>query len=82
MAFCEYYQAEVQREKCWFLTGALRSFEHMSFDRTINVENSTFEFFVPKDQQKDFEFIIQYFIDNGIVKNLRKLENRLKTEEL
>src|SRR3546814_7842172 len=46
----------------WFFVGALRSFEHIAFDRTIDVESSIFEFFVPQDTEEYFVELMGYFL--------------------
>ncbi len=77
MDYCSYYQATIKREDCWFLTSIIRSFEHVVFDRTVDVQNSVFEFFVPESMEAEFLHIMRYFQDQGIASNLVKLPNRL-----
>lgn len=77
MDHCLYYQAQVDRKYCWFLVGILKSFEHMAFDRTIDKEKSIFEFYVPSCMKIYFEPLMDYFIKEGIVFDLKKLPNRL-----
>src|SRR4029077_17030302 len=52
--YCSYYQAHVKRELCWFVTAALRSYEHIAFDRTLDTATSLFEFFVAPSTEKYF----------------------------
>jgi hypothetical protein len=73
---CLYYHAQVAKEKVWFFVGALRSFEHLVFDRTFDKERSIFEFLVPEDLNKYFLDLMEYFINEDIVYNLHKLPNR------
>ena len=75
--YCSYYQAHVQRELCWFVTAALRSYEHISFDRTIDTTTSLFEFFVAPSTETYFLEIMSYFQEQGLVTNLAKMPNRL-----
>lgn len=75
--YCLYYQAKVEERYCWFLVAALRSFEHLAFDRTMDKKSSTFEFLVPQENEKYFLSAMQYFVDHNIVTNLQKLPNRL-----
>ena len=75
--YCLYYQAQVERRRCWFLVAILRSFEHMCFDRTVDKQNSIFEFFVPADMQSTFLSVMRYFENEGIVSNLTEKPNRL-----
>jgi len=82
MKFCLYYQARVKREYCWLLVGILKSFEHMSFDRTIDKEKSIFEFFVPPLMESYFKEIMDYFIKEGVVSELVQLPNRLIESEV
>lgn len=80
MKFGSYYQAQVDPAQAWFFVGALRSFEHMAFDRTLDVASSQFEFFVPQDTEKYFLEFIGYFQQQQIVFNFTKMENRLADE--
>ena len=77
MNYCQYYQADVKRSECWFFVGIMRSYENMSFDRTLKIETSTFEFFVPDAMEERFLKVMEYFQNNDIVQNLKKLPNRL-----
>ncbi len=72
-----YYQAHIKREQCWFLTAVLRSYEHVAFDRTIDVQNSIFEFFVPHHMHKEFLYVIQELEKRGVVLSYNQLPNRL-----
>ncbi len=75
-----YYQAQVDPAHGWFFVGVLRSFEHMAFDRTLDVPTSLFEFFVPQDTEKYFLDLMSYFQQEQIISNLNKLSNRLAQE--
>jgi hypothetical protein len=75
--YCVYYQAHVVREQCWFVTAALKSYEHIAFDRTIDTASSLFEFFVAPSTEIYFLEIMTYFQDQGLVSGLIKLPNRL-----
>lgn len=75
--FCAYYQAKVDKPKTWFFVATLRSYEHLAFDRTIDVENGIFEFFVPIDLEEEFLKIMQYYQKINILYDLKKLPNRL-----
>jgi hypothetical protein len=77
--YCSYYQAEVQRELCWYVTAALRSYDHVSFDRTLDPATSLFEFFVPHSTEKTFLDFMEHFQSEGLVRNLQKLPNRLES---
>jgi hypothetical protein len=82
--YCSYYHAHVERELCWFVTATLRSYEHIAFDRTLDPATSLFEFFVPQDCEKYFLAVMAYFEEQGLVRNLKKLPNRLQdlTQEI
>lgn len=77
MNYCSYYQAHIKQSECWFFCGVIRSFEHLCFDRTLDVQQSLFEFFVLEEQEDYFAQVMDYFIKQGIVSNLQKLPNRL-----
>ncbi len=77
MNHCIYFQAYILREKTWFLTASLRSFEHLCFNRTIEKKSGLFEFFVPADLEQPFLEIMDFFQKEGIVNNLQRKENRL-----
>ena len=80
--FCLYYQAKVVKEQCWFMAATLRSFEHLTFDRTIDPKESIFEFFVPEGLEGYFLEIMEYYISIGLISNLNKLQNRFAESEL
>lgn len=80
MNYCLYYQAYVVPSQCWYLTAILRSYEHMAFDRTIDVENSIFEFLVPHVMEKHFLALMDYFQQQGVIKNLALLPNRFEKQ--
>jgi hypothetical protein len=75
--YCSYYQANVQRELCLYMVAALRSFEHLAFDRTLDPETSLFEFFVPTSTEEYFLTLMNYLQSEGLIHNLKKLPNRL-----
>jgi len=77
MQYCNYYQAIILREKCWFFTAALRSVEHLAFDRTIDVVASVLEFYVPVHGDAYFRALMTRLEAEGIVSNLQQLPNRL-----
>ncbi len=75
--YCSYYQANVRRQDCWFLVSVLKSYENIAMDRTLDAEQSLFEFFVPETTEDIFLHVIKYFEQQGIVTNLQKVPNRL-----
>jgi hypothetical protein len=76
MQYSVYYQAHVEREQCWFVVAALKTYDHVCFDRTIDVETSLFEFFVPVDMEETFLVIMRYFEHQKLLTNLRKLPHQ------
>lgn len=76
--YCSYYQAHVRRELCWFVTAALRSYEHIAFDRTLDTESSLFEFFVVPSTEDCFLEVMTYFQTEGLISDLKKISNRLQ----
>lgn len=80
--YCSYYQAHVVPSSCWFVLATLKSFEHLAFDRTIDVANSIVEFFVPPSNETYFLEIMHYFEKEGFVNNVQKLTNRLMSDNV
>ncbi len=76
--YCFYYQGNIQRELCWYVTAALRSYDHMAFDRTLDPATSLFEFFVAPSMENQFLTVCAYFEQQGLLRNLVKLPNRLE----
>lgn len=76
--YCSYYQAYVSKADTWFLTATLRSFEHLTFDRSLHKETFLFEFFVPVDLEPYFLELMKYYQERTIVTGLQKLTNRLQ----
>ncbi len=79
MPYCAYYQARVVRKDTWLLVSFLRSHEHLAFDRTLDKEQSLFEFFVPESQEELFCSIMDSLKKRAIVSQLVKLPNRFQT---
>ena len=77
MSYCLYFQAQVKKEKIWFLTSILRSCEHLVFDRTLDQEQSIFEFFVPEDSREEFQSLMKFFEKEKVISSYKKLPNRL-----
>jgi len=75
--FCLYYVGQVKKEKVWMLSSALRGTEHIAFDRTIDVTQSLFEFFVPVSMESIFLELMDYLRCEGVLLSLEKKENRL-----
>lgn len=76
--FCIYYQAIVDRPLCWYVIAVLKSYDHIAFDRTIDVESNLIEFFVPPLTEAIFLSVMARLVKEGLVHNLVKLPNRLE----
>ncbi len=77
--YCKYYQAKVNIPYTWFVTGVLRSEEHLVFERTLaGSKNEILEFFVPQESEEKFIQIMEYFIEHGYASDFQEKENRLK----
>jgi len=74
MNLSAYYQAKIERERTWFFTATLRSFEHLCFDRTCDVEHGVFEFFVTPGRVDEFEFLMRWYAQQNIVIWWNKVE--------
>ena len=72
-SFCSYYTGAVERSKVWVLVSALRGTEHICFDRTVNKEESVFEFFVPHDTESIFLKVMK----SGDLKNPKLLKGKI-----
>lgn len=77
MNYCSYYQARVDKTFCWYVVAILKSYEHLAFDRTLDTTINLFEFYVPQEREKEFLNIMEYFQNNHLLTDLKKLPNRL-----
>jgi len=75
--YCQYYQAQTQKSKTWFVVGCFRNEDNLVFERTLDLEKSILEFFVPQENEERFLDIMNYLKNNGYILNLEKLPNRL-----
>ena len=76
--YCSYYQAHVQKELALYVVAALRSYEHLAFDRTLDPSTSLFEFFVPTSTESYFLTHMNYLQSEGLIYDLKKVPNRLE----
>ena len=74
---CSYYVANVERHNANYFVAVIKAFDNLVFDRTIDVEQSLFEFFVPEACEAQFLALMDHFAQEGLISNLRKTENRL-----
>ncbi len=79
--YCAYYQAEVVKEKTWFLVSTLRSHEHLAFDRTYDKAKGIFEFFVPAELEPYLVAFLKTMKERGIVRSFEKQANRMAPQE-
>ena len=77
--YCAYYTGHVKKETAWLLTAILRGTEHVVFDRTLDVQASIFEFFVPIAMEPIFLELADYLKKEQLLLTLEKQENRLNT---
>jgi hypothetical protein len=75
--FSLYFQAHVKKELCWMVSSTLKYVDHVAFDRTIEKEESLFEFFVSPDREDDFLDMMDKLAKIGVILTLQKLPNRL-----
>lgn len=72
-----YFQAYVTKNRCWILTATMNYCEHLAFDRTIDKEQSIFEFFVSSELEDVFIDVMITLQKAGVVKQFEKLPNRI-----
>ncbi len=77
MQYSLYYQAKVQKELSWMVTASIRYLDHVAFDRTVDKQESVFEFFVTPDLEEEFLRVAHKLQDIGVFLSLEKLHNRL-----
>jgi hypothetical protein len=82
MDYSVYYQARVQKEISWMVTACVRYLDHVAFDRTLDKDESIFEFFVSPDFEAEFLSVAQRLLDRGVFLDLKKLPNRLIEQDL
>ena len=75
-----YFQANLLREKIWFVVGALKSQENLCFDRALDKQENLFEFFVPEARLTEFLQCMAYFEKQGYLFNLQQKPNRVLVE--
>lgn len=72
-----YYQVTVKKTDCWYFAAILRSFEHLSFDRTLDKQKSIFEVLVSPGLEHHFLEIMDHFKSIGVITDVVKTSNRL-----
>lgn len=73
-----YYQAHIEKSKCYVVTSTMRYFSSIAFDRCFDVENSIFEFFVSPGFEQEFCAIMEVLQKKGVILQYQKLPNRLQ----
>lgn len=79
---CCYYQACVKKSEALFLVATLKSVDHVCFDRALDPQRNVFEFFVPPLCEPIFLAIMKQCERHQIVRDVKKLPNRLMYEEV
>jgi len=74
--FSLYFQAHVKKELCWMVSATLKYVDHVAFDRTLDKNESLFEFFVSPDLEGDFLDMMHKFVKHGIILEFKKIPNR------
>lgn len=72
-----YFQAHVERSKAHMVSSVFQFVENVAFYRTVDVENSIFEFFVSPDLVDVFLHVIQSLEKIGAVHWCKEMPNRL-----
>jgi len=78
--YCQYYQANVNIPYTWFIGGLIRNEDNLVFERTLDNNSGTIEFFIPEGLEKEFCDLMDCLIARGYVYNYQKLPNRLEQE--
>ena len=71
-----YFVGRVERSKVWVLVSAVRATEHVCFDRTLDVAESIFEFFVSPSMVSVFLEVMDYLKKERVLLSLEQLPNR------
>lgn len=77
MSYSSYYQAYIEKNFCWYVVAILKSCDHLAFDRTLDTPTNLFEFYVTPGREQEFENLMRYFEKNHLVRDFKKLHNRL-----
>jgi hypothetical protein len=75
--YCTYFQAHVPPSSCFLVIGMLKSFEHMAFARTLDVQKGVVEFFVPAQATPFFIELAKLLEKHSLIFDLVELPNRL-----
>ena len=80
--YSSYFTAHVPPRDCYFVIALLKSYDHLVFVRTLNVDQSILEFFVSPAQEPEFLEIMQGFVTKGMAVDVQKKPNRLISSDL
>ena len=72
-----YYRAHIPQEKVWFFVATIRSYDHLVFDRTVDIEHSIFELFVAPESVAEFERLMVWYTTHEVVYQLQRLDPML-----
>ncbi len=62
------------------VTATIRYLDHVAFDRTVDKENSIFEFYVAPDLEAEFLSVAHRLLEHKVFLTLEKLPNRMMVE--
>ncbi|RTL07238.1 hypothetical protein EKK58_03620 [Candidatus Dependentiae bacterium] len=77
-----YFQAHVPPASCLWVIGILKSYEHVAFARTLDINQSIVEFFVTEETKESFLAIMHMLSCQNMVFDLKEMPNRLLQEPL
>lgn len=72
-----YFNAKIERSKCHIVSSTFQFVEHVAFYRTIDIENSIFEFFVAPDVVDVFLDVMRALEEIDVVHWCKEMPNRL-----
>lgn len=77
-----YFQAHVPPASCLLVIGILKSYEHVAFARTLDINKSIVEFFVTEQTKESFLNIMDILSRYNMVFDLQEMPNRLLQQSL
>lgn len=76
--YCKYYKAKSLKAKTWFVFGAMKAEDNMTFGRTFDKKDSILEFFVAPDYEEHFIKFMNTLKSKGYILEFNKESNRLE----
>lgn len=77
-----YFQAHVPPAHCFLVIGILKTYEHVAFTRTLNIDKSILEFFVTQETKAMFLSVMNMLSKHDMVFDLTEMPNRLINETI